>query len=175
MALFLDGLLEGRGIVTVGVPSGVERTLVELGARVEQLVPEPGFGEDEERVGEWARQRVPLNALVYAAGSAEDSDAAWVVVREVGVGALIPADGPGKVVLVAPRPGSAEAEGLRAGLENLARTLSIEWARYQVTVVAVAPGTGTDEATLGQLVAFLCSPGGEYLSGCKLELGAADG
>lgn len=175
MAAFRPGLLHGRGIVTAGVPAGVREQLAELGARVEELRAEPGFGEEEEQVGQWAAQRAPLHALVYAAREEEATDAVWVAVREVAAGALIPGDGPGKVVLIAPRPGSAAAEALRAALENLARTLSIEWARYQVTVVAVAPGVSTDDAAVSQLVAFLCSPGGEYLSGCRLELGAVGG
>jgi len=174
MALLRRGLLEGRGIVTVGVSAGVRQELVELGARVEELVAEPGFGEEEEQVGQWAGERAPLHTVVYAARAGEETDAVWVAVREVAVGALIPGDGPGKVVLIGPAPGSSGAEALRAALENLARTLSIEWARYQVTVVAVAPGAGTDDAALAQLVAFLCSPAGEYLSGCRLELRAAD-
>ena len=59
-----------------------------------------------------------------------------------------------------------------AALENLARTLSVEWARYAITTVTIAPGSKTTEGELSELVCFLVSPGGEYLSGCLLELGA---
>ena len=39
--------------------------------------------------------------------------------------------------------GATHADAARAGLENLARTLSIEWARYAITLVAIAPGRAT--------------------------------
>src|ERR671934_252664 len=51
-------------------------------------------------------------------------------------------------------------EGGRAGLENLARTLSIEWARHAVTTVAIAPGASTSAGELAALVAYLASPAG---------------
>ncbi len=58
----------------------------------------------------------------------------------------------------------------RAGLENLARTLSIEWSRYHVTTVAVAPGAGTPAGEVAALTAYLASPAGAYFSGCLLDL-----
>jgi NAD(P)-dependent dehydrogenase (short-subunit alcohol dehydrogenase family) len=76
-----------------------------------------------------------------------------------------------KVVLVAPRPSAGEyAQALRAGLENLARTLSIEWSRYDVRTTAVLPGEQTTDGEAGELVAFLASPAGDYWSGCALTL-----
>ncbi|MBV9807120.1 MAG: hypothetical protein JO286_08060, partial [Solirubrobacterales bacterium] len=49
--------------------------------------------------------------------------------------------GAGKVLLIAPRSRAGSfAAAARAALENLARTLSVEWARYGATAVAVAPG-----------------------------------
>jgi NAD(P)-dependent dehydrogenase (short-subunit alcohol dehydrogenase family) len=45
------------------------------------------------------------------------------------------------VLLVGPRPDAgAFADAARAALESLARTLSIEWARYGVTAAMIAPG-----------------------------------
>jgi NAD(P)-dependent dehydrogenase (short-subunit alcohol dehydrogenase family) len=64
---------------------------------------------------------------------------------------------------------------VRAGVENLARTLSVEWARHAVTVTAITPGTSTDESQLATVVAFLLSRAGDYFSGCRLDLGAAGG
>jgi NAD(P)-dependent dehydrogenase (short-subunit alcohol dehydrogenase family) len=84
---------------------------------------------------------------------------------------MIPGGG-GRIVLLAPRPGDAIAAGARAGLENLARTLSVEWARVQVRPVAILPGEVTSPAEVAELVAFLASPAGEYYSGCAFELGA---
>jgi citronellol/citronellal dehydrogenase len=76
-----------------------------------------------------------------------------------------------KIVLVAPRPGAGEyAQAVRAGLENLARTLSIEWSRYGVRITALLPGAQTGDEEVGQLVAFLASPAGDYWSGCALTL-----
>ena len=57
-----------------------------------------------------------------------------------------------------------------AGLENLARTLSIEWARFQVQAIALAPGEGLGDDALSEVVAYLASPAGAYFSGCLLDL-----
>ena len=46
----------------------------------------------------------------------------------------------GLIVLIAPPPGDAHHAAARAGLENLARTLSIEWARHGIRPVAILPG-----------------------------------
>ena len=62
------------------------------------------------------------------------------------------------------------ARAARAGLENLARTLSIEWSRFAVTPVAIAPGARTQPAEIAKLCAYLASPAGAYFSGCLLDL-----
>jgi NAD(P)-dependent dehydrogenase (short-subunit alcohol dehydrogenase family) len=80
--------------------------------------------------------------------------------------------GGGLIVLIAPRPGSPAAEAARAGLENLARTLSVEWARFEVRPVAILPGDATSSAEVAELVAYLASPAGAYYSGCAFTLGA---
>ena len=98
-------------------------------------------------------------------------DGAWLTVRPVARGAMIDHGG-GLVVLLAPRPGSPEAEAARAGLENMARTLSVEWARFAVRPVAILPGAATSPAEVAELVAFLASPAGEYYSGCAFTLGS---
>jgi NAD(P)-dependent dehydrogenase (short-subunit alcohol dehydrogenase family) len=182
MTLLQDGLLEGRAVaVAGGLPARVGDGLDGLGARVENVPAQ--LPEDEEAVGAWARERAPLHAIVFDAGEAFGGggpqglalalERAWSAVREVAVGALIEAEGPSKVVLVGPRPDAgALAEAARAGLETLVRTVSVEWARYQITAAMIAPSDQTDEQVLAELVAFLCSPGGEYVSGCRLELGA---
>ncbi len=184
MGVLRRNLLQGRAIaVAGGAPGAVCGALTGLGARVESL---PGHGhlrEDEEGVGDWARARGPLDAVVYNAagtfgsggdsGLAESLELAWVAVREVAIGALIPADTPGKVLLIGPAPDAGPfAEAARAALENLARTLSVEWARYDVTTAMLAPGNDTSPEELAELVCFLVSEAGGYLSGCRLELGA---
>ena len=74
--------------------------------------------------------------------------------------------------MLASRPGELpHAEPARAALENLARTLSVEWARFGITTVAVTPGAATSDDELARLVAFICSPAGSYFSGCRFDLG----
>jgi NAD(P)-dependent dehydrogenase (short-subunit alcohol dehydrogenase family) len=77
----------------------------------------------------------------------------------------------GRIVYIAPAPDAgAHAEAARAGLENLARTLSIEWARYGITPLTIAPGTDTSAGEVAALTAYLASPAGAYFSGCLLDL-----
>ena len=183
MSALREELLDGRTIALAGDPStDLADALSALGASLETV---PGdLGADEERTGEWARACAPLHALVYDSrpsfGSGGDAalgvalQDGWAAVREVATGALIPGEAPGKVVLIGP-PASAGplAGAARAGLESLARTLAVEWARHGVTAVMVAPGENTTEAELAELICFLVSEAGGYLSGCKLELGVA--
>jgi hypothetical protein len=171
------GLLTGRGVALAGgPPRGVAEALAGLGARVLEL--DPGLDEDSARA--WAKDAAPLHALLYDAGAEfgtggsdalrESIERAWVATRAVATGALIPA-GAGTVLLLAPRPGAGSfAPAARAALENLARTLSVEWARYGVTAAAIAPGAGTAEAELAELVCYLVSPAGGYFDGCLFEL-----
>jgi NAD(P)-dependent dehydrogenase (short-subunit alcohol dehydrogenase family) len=100
-------------------------------------------------------------------------DLAWVTVRAVANTAFIPDARGGKVTLIAPRPDDADvaAAGVRAAAENLARTLSIEWARHSIVTVALTPGAHTADAELVALAAYLASPAGDYFSGCRLALG----
>jgi NAD(P)-dependent dehydrogenase (short-subunit alcohol dehydrogenase family) len=96
----------------------------------------------------------------------------WNVTRAVANRAFLDGGGGGRVVYVAPTPDAGiYADAARAGLENLARTLSIEWARHAVTAVAIAPGarTGAGEE-VAALSAYLASPAGAYFSGCLLDL-----
>jgi NAD(P)-dependent dehydrogenase (short-subunit alcohol dehydrogenase family) len=102
-------------------------------------------------------------------------EASWSVTRALVNRAFLAAERPGRVVYVAP-PADANADAgvhadaARAGLENLARTLSVEWARHGVTVVTVAPGSATPAEEVAALVAYLASPAGAYFSGCLLDL-----
>jgi NAD(P)-dependent dehydrogenase (short-subunit alcohol dehydrogenase family) len=98
-------------------------------------------------------------------------DGTWCVMRATANAAFIPDERGGKVVLVAPAPGAgAQAEALRAGLENLARTTSIEWSRYGITPTAVRPGDAATDDEIAEIVAYLVSPAGDYYSGCALDL-----
>lgn len=108
----------------------------------------------------------PPDVLVFEGGGMVPAvlDDAWDAIRAVLRDGLL-------IVLVAPPPGDAHAEAARAGLENMARTLSIEWARRAIRPVAIAPGTATSPAEIAELVAFLASPAGAYYSGCRFDLG----
>jgi NAD(P)-dependent dehydrogenase (short-subunit alcohol dehydrogenase family) len=175
VTLLRQGLLDGRAVALAGgVPAAVQWALAGLGARIEELDIEL----DEDGAREWAAGRAPLHGLVYDArlafgeggqrGLAAALEGAWVATRGVAVGALIPG-GAAKVVLVAPRAaGGSLVAAARAALENLARTLSVEWARYRVTVTMISPGASTTDEQLAELVCFLVSPAGDYFSGARL-------
>ena len=183
MSLLRDELLAGRSVALAGGVSDVVRRRVEsLGARVDAFECDVDRALAEEGVGDWARARSPLDALVYDAvdpfgeggadGLRRSLESGWAAVHEVATGALIPAGCGGKVLLLAPRAESGRfAEAVRAALENLARTLSVEWARYGITVTMIAPGVGTTEEEVAEVVAFLLSVAGNYFSGCRFSLG----
>jgi hypothetical protein len=139
------GLLEG---VRVAAAGSVADRLVALGAELVSESPD---------------------VLVFEGGGEVPAvlDEAWDAIR----GALRDEQ---LIVLIAPPPGGAQAEAARAGLENMARTLSIEWARRAIRPVAITPGKTTSPAEVAELVAFLASPAGAYYSGCRFDLGAAD-
>jgi citronellol/citronellal dehydrogenase len=124
-------------------------------------------------------------------------DAVWYLTREVATRSMIP-HGSGLVVFIglSPRralPGMAHASAARAAVENLGRTLAIEWGRHGIRTVTVTPGVirteGLDgygeeavaewerEVPLGRLgspeeiasvIGFLASPGGAYVSGATI-------
>ena len=123
----------------------------------------------------WADATRQLDALVCGEGSEQSLDQGpldgiWSVVRAVTAAIFIP-NGQGRITLVAPKEGRRVAA---AGLENLARTLSVEWARFGITTVAVVPTAATSDDQLAQLVAFLCSPAGSYYSGCRVDVGMVE-
>ena len=107
-------------------------------------------------------------AALFAAAAGVDAvrgalDGAWAAIQPHAAGAKL-------IVLLAPPPGDAHAEAARAGLENLARTLSIEWARHEIRPVAIHPGTATAAEEVAELAAFLSSAAGAYYSGCRFDL-----
>ena len=164
-----------------------QRALSELGAHVrtcEVLGAAGAAGEDEldtqvrrayEECGRIDMLAVDGAGLFAAAGGSRAGlatclQATWNVTRALSNAALIPQCG-GRIVYLAPAPGAGpHAQAARAGLENLCRTLSIEWARYAITTVTIAPGTATAPGEVAAVVAYLCSAAGAYFSGCLLEL-----
>jgi NAD(P)-dependent dehydrogenase (short-subunit alcohol dehydrogenase family) len=96
--------------------------------------------------------------------------ATWNAARAAVQLAFLPGEAGGRILLVAPADGAEHAAAATAGLENLARTLSIEWARYGITTVAVAPGEETRAEDVAAVIAYLASPAGAYFSGCLMDL-----
>jgi NAD(P)-dependent dehydrogenase (short-subunit alcohol dehydrogenase family) len=105
-------------------------------------------------------------------------DATWNVTRAVVNYAFLPTEPSsppttGRIVYLAPggRDRFGEhADAARAGLENLGRTCSTEWARHGITTVTIAPGQTTTASEVAALCAYLASPAGAYFSGCLLDL-----
>ena len=137
-----------------------------LGAHLDRIVVDPTDDEAEGRDG--------IDVVVWdgdsLAGPRDVLDAAWLALRPE-ARAMIDAGAGGKLLLIAPPPCDAGAEAARAGLENLARTLSIEWARYGIRTAALLPGPETDPAEVAELAAFLASRAGDYYSGCHFRMG----
>jgi NAD(P)-dependent dehydrogenase (short-subunit alcohol dehydrogenase family) len=181
-AILRDNLLGGRRVAIAGGGGvAILEQLAVLGAWVDSIGEQVAL--DEDAAAAWVAERAPLDALVFCAGTSFGAggaaglrvslELAWRSARAVATGALIEADGPGRLVFVAPRPDAGPfAQAVRAALENLVRTLSVEWARYAITAVAIAPGAATTDHELAELVCFLVSEAGAYLTGCRFDLGA---
>jgi NAD(P)-dependent dehydrogenase (short-subunit alcohol dehydrogenase family) len=159
--------------------AGVEQALDGLGALDVLVIDAAGLFA---AAGEATRSGVRLRAGtgVEAAGSAEGAEramlvgslqASWNITHAVANRAFLAPERPGRIVYLAPAPDAGlHAEAARAGLENLARTLSIEWARHALTPVTIAPGERTAAGEVAALTAYLASPAGAYFSGCQLDM-----
>jgi citronellol/citronellal dehydrogenase len=169
------GLLDGHTVVTAGGAASCAAACAALGAATPALEADL---LDEEAVTRAAAALGAADTLVCDAAAAfvgaggglggvsAALDGAWNATRAVANAAFRPAGG-GKLVLLGPRPGDGEhAAAARAALENLARTLSVEWARYGIRTTAVLPGDATTDDHVATLAAYLASPAGDYFSGC---------
>jgi citronellol/citronellal dehydrogenase len=126
----------------------------------------------------------------------------WLMTHAVATKAMIPSGG-GKVISVtlSPHhglPGMAHSAAARAAVENMTRTLAIEWARFGIRLTAVASGHFATEVLtkyprpvyegvahtvpmgrLGEpeeqawLIAYLASPAGDYHSGSVITVDGA--
>jgi NAD(P)-dependent dehydrogenase (short-subunit alcohol dehydrogenase family) len=181
MTALRDELLGDRSVrLSGGVADPVRAALLALGARVEPVAAGARSPTDGgvELVAADARSR--LDALIYdatdafgdggRAGLRAAVDGAWDAILEIAATELIQHQKGGKVVLIAPRCGGAFAVAASAALENLARTLSVEWARYAITPTMIAPRAGAAEDDVAELVCFLVSAAGDYFSGCRFDL-----
>jgi hypothetical protein len=173
-ALLRPALLEGLHVIFAGAepPSrfceAVTARCAELKARPGRVVVDPTGDEAAPREAD-----VVVWDGASLAGPRDVLDGAWLALRPLAK-VWIDAEWPGgKLLLIAPPPLDAAAEAARAGLENLARTLSIEWARFGIRTAALLPGEATDPAEVAELAAFLASRAGDYYSGCHFRMGEA--
>ena len=125
----------------------------------------------------------------------------WLMTHAVATKAFIASGRGGRIVSVTLTPhtgltGMAHSSAARAGVENLMKVLAIEWARFKINCVAVAPGIVATEtfktkyppefreyyerqALAGELtqpehvaqtIAFVVSPGGRAISGSVVNV-----
>ena len=198
--LLRPGLLAGTAVLLAGAPAPAEDAgsailpavssgCAELGASVTvmEVGGEPAPSADDAAIEQLVREALsggPSPAVLVLDGASLFRAAgcgraglraclglSWAVTRAVAAEAFLQAGRGGRIVYLAPAQGAGEhAEAARAGLENLARTLSIEWARHTITTVAIAPGRDTGAQQLAALCAYLASVAGAYFSGCLLDL-----
>jgi NAD(P)-dependent dehydrogenase (short-subunit alcohol dehydrogenase family) len=196
--LLRPGLLEGVWVLLVGAageqPSAasaraaIHAALGELGARVAEceatVAGELAAEADIQRAvaaAPAAEARTGMlivdgAGMFLAAGAGRAglrvcAEATWCVTRALADAAFIPGGRGGRIVYLAPAPGAGpHAPAARAALENLARTLSIEWARHGITAVTIGAGDASRASELASLAAYLGSEAGAYFSGCMLDL-----
>ncbi|MEP7059713.1 MAG: SDR family oxidoreductase [Actinomycetota bacterium] len=165
--IFLDGVLERFG-------------------RIDVLVNNAG--------GQFVAQAEDISAKGWRAVHRLTVDATWNMTQQVAVRSMI-SERSGLVVFIGFSPrrgitGFAHASAARAALENLASGLAIEWSRYGIRAVCVSAGTIDTEGLagygqeaveraralvplgrlgspeeVGQIIAFLATAGGAYVTG----------
>jgi citronellol/citronellal dehydrogenase len=127
----------------------------------------------------------------------------WLMSHAAATKAFIPGDG-GKIlsVTLSPHngmPGMVHSGAARAAVENMMRTLAIEWARFGITTCAIAAGQFATETLLTKyprevveqleqsipigrtgrpeevawLLAYLASPAGDFYSGTTITIDGA--
>ena len=174
-------LLAGRRVLVAG--AGMVDDW--LGALVERVEDPAVFDDDSaaEVVSSFAERSGGLEAAVIDAasvfgaggteGMAASLDASWTFARAAATSGMIERGG-GTIVFVAPESaaGDLSAVAVADGLENAARALSVEWARFDIRVVAICPRAGGLRTDIADLVVLLCSASGTYLSGCRISPGS---
>ena len=176
----------------------------QVDAALDRVLSDEGFGGLDILVnnagGQFLAPAEKVSPKGFRAVTRLNLDSVWYLTTRVADRAFIPQQH-GVVVSVTMTPhrgvpGMAHSSAARAGVESLMRTLAVEWGRYGVRCVAVAPGVVHTEAwegyglapadvaavvPLGRLqtadevaatIAFVASPAGAYLTGTTLT---ADG
>ncbi len=173
---FFDGLLERHGLLDVLVNNAGGQFL----SPAEAISPK-GF-----------RTVIDLNV-----------NGTWLMTHAAATKAFIP-QGEGKIlsVTLSPHngmPGMVHSGAARAAVENMMRTLAVEWARFGIKTVALAAGQFATETLLTKypqvvvdnlersiplgragkseemawLVAYLASPAGDFVSGTTITIDGA--
>ncbi|HYO20271.1 MAG TPA: SDR family oxidoreductase [Dermatophilaceae bacterium] len=187
---------EGAGRVSsypvdVREPEQVETVLDRIGAdlgAVDTLVNNAG--------GQFVSPAEGISLNGFRAVTRLNLDAVWNLTTSVANRWMVAA-GYGKVVsvVISPRramPGMAHSAAARAGVENMTRTMAVEWGRYGIRLNCVAPGIIHTEAweryglapeavaaaipagTLGtaedvaHAITYLVSSAGDYVTGATL-------
>lgn len=169
----------------------VSRTLEIFDGRIDVLVNNAG--------GQFEAPAEEISLKGFRAVHRLAVDAAWDLTQKVAERSMIPRRG-GLVVFVgfSPRrgiPNMVHASSARAALENLAAGLSMDWSKYGIRAVCVAPGnidtegmasygeeaveSARREVPLGRLgradevgsvIAFLATDGGAYVTGTTIAV-----
>jgi NAD(P)-dependent dehydrogenase (short-subunit alcohol dehydrogenase family) len=162
----------------VSLDRAVGEAFIELGARLHSCAPDAAAEETvvDETVTAAVTELGSLDMLIVD-GSGLFAQEGLRTCLDAFLKSDRPAEphrvggGDRRIVYLAPEPNAGEFAGAAcAGLENLGRTLSTEWARHGITVVTIAPGRETAAGEVAALCAYLASPAGAYFSGCLLDL-----
>lgn len=168
--LLRAGLLDGIAMRLVTAPLGEDGAEGPLAQAVRAVCEALGARVDTSG-GEPAVLVLDGDGLFAASGLHGCLAGAWEATHAAVNEAFLPAARGGRIVYLAPAPGAGPgANAARAGLENLARTLSVEWARHRITTVTIALGDATAPGEAAALTAYLASPASAYFSGCQLDL-----
>jgi citronellol/citronellal dehydrogenase len=169
--------------------------IVERHGRIDVLVNNAG--------GQFLAPAETISAKGFRTVTELNVQGTWNMTHAVATRAFIPQES-GKVISItlSPHngmPGMVHSGAARAAVENMMRTLSVEWSRYGIRLVAVAPGQIDTEVfrtkyppivvetvprtiPLGRLgrpeevawlIAYLASPAGDFFSGAVLTLDGA--
>lgn len=187
---------EGAGRVSpypvdVREPEQVDAVLDRIGAdlgAVDTLVNNAG--------GQFVSPAEGISLNGFRAVTRLNLDAVWNLTTSAANRWMVTA-GYGKVVsvVISPRramPGMAHSAAARAGVENMTRTMAVEWGRYGIRLNCVAPGIihteaweqygltpesvasvlpagrlGTPE-DVAHAITYLVSPAGDYVTGATL-------
>lgn len=100
-------------------------------------------------------------------------DQRFLLAKDFAAGRRAAGKGGAMVFVGAPEQALGADQAAAAGaLGNLTKTLGVEWARDGIRVNAVQ--TGADDATLGNLVAYLASDYAAYITGAVMGVGLDD-